>query len=161
MEQKFDISSFLGGDGQCPVCRLVFSSRTRLIAHASEGRVRGSRAVTCRDIFAAGLVQPLRQPALDALAEQDRMSRRCAAKRGHTHSLNERPFKRRKVATTVPPLRFDLCSGYHEYAEGPSNCANPVDWAAIRPTRRLRSKASLDVVVLATVQSPPPPSLPQ
>ena len=135
---------FLDASGTCPVCRLSFSSRTRLLAHVTDMRRRGKRKILCRDILGAGVVAPLSIAEQAKCAEQDRTARRVALKRGHTQPRSSRPVKRRAVPSTVPPLRCEM--GAFEYSEGPSASANVFDWSSVRPLKRLRSKSSLDVV---------------
>ena len=140
--------AFLPASGVCPVCRLKFSSRPRLLAHAIETRRRGRRKTLCSDFFQAGLVAALPQAEIDAANRADRLLRGEAQKRGLTQPRSTQPVKKRAVSSTVPPHASSPETGF-SYLEDVPPPPNAVAWEAIRPTKRLRTKVSLDVVALA------------
>ena len=92
--------------GTCPVCKVTFSTRLRLIAHLTDRRVRGKR-VPCMN----RVVPEMRLPAatLEALDAQDRLARRAAQQSGLTQPRSQgRPFGPAPTPIIQPQARRRL-----------------------------------------------------
>ena len=74
--------AFAEADGRCPVCRTLFHTRLRLLAHLSD-----ERRPKCRDALMAGAVQPLSARRILELDALDKVARRDAHRLGYTHPL--------------------------------------------------------------------------
>jgi len=145
--------AYLPKSGVCPICRMQFSSRPRLLAHAIETRRRGRRSILCSDLLRAGLASPLPPDEQEEANQADRIQRGAAQKRGRTQPLSSQPAKRRAVSSTVPPHSYCPKVGF-QYLEGEANVPpNAVRWEDIRPRKRLRSKVGLDRVALSLARA--------
>ena len=86
-----------GESAECPVCHTRFSTRTRLIAHLSETRVRYGRH-PCRSKL--DLFPQIPEAECRRLDELDRLARGAAQRAGHSHPLSTgRPRK-----ASPPPM---------------------------------------------------------
>ena len=74
--------AFADADGECPICRIRFQSRLRLLSHLSD-----TCRPQCRDKLLSGCVQPLPLTRIQELDALDKESRRLAMRQGHTHPL--------------------------------------------------------------------------
>ena len=138
-KSRTGLSCYVGLSKRCPVCMVSFSSRTRLLAHVSDSRNRGMRALTCHDVLRAGLCAPVPEAEHSEACQADRALRRTARRSGHTQPLSEAPAKRRKVTSglvsiEVPDREDDVPS-------------NQFQWRSLPPAKRLRSKTPVDAVV--------------
>ena len=146
---RSSLESYLPSSGVCPVCRLKFASRPRLLAHVSETRQRGRQRIRCRDLIQAGLVVPLDPADLQAARLSDNLLRKDAFKRGLTQPKSEMHAKRRAISSAVPPICCKRQHGF-QYAEFISDGMpeNAIWWEDIVPEKRLRTKTPLDVIAL-------------
>ena len=145
--QCSDTSRVVGVDPVCPVCMTRFSSRTRLLAHLAETRVRGKRVLTCGTVVRAGLVAHISPDDLATARLQDRHARSDSRKRGHTQPLASWPAKRLCSGGTLAAAAAQAQKRLRECLPElvPSNA---VDWQALKPTKRIRGKTSLDTLIL-------------
>ena len=120
---RSECSKVLDDSGICPVCRLRFSSRTRLLAHVNDLRKRGAKKYVCGDLLRANLVAPVAQDTFHICLERDRLSRMQARKRGRTQPLSLAPPKRRRSVSIVPPMRciVEQSTKYLEPLVAPAN----------------------------------------
>jgi len=115
------LNKYIDTSGICPVCRTNFFSRTRVLAHVSETRVRNKTGrKTCRQKLLAGDFPEITSTIFADAAIASRTERREAQRRGRTHTLATIPAKRQ---------------------------ARPEQYSQLRPCKRLRTKtAPADVV---------------
>jgi len=115
------LNKYIDNSGICPVCRTNFFSRTRVLAHVSETRVRNKTGrKTCRQKLLAGDFPEISSTIFADAAIASRTERREAQRRGRTHTLATIPAKRQ---------------------------ARPEQYSQLRPCKRLRTKtAPADVV---------------
>jgi len=147
--KKLDsLTDFLGNSSRCPVCCVDFASRTRLVAHITDKRVRGKKPITCRQVLAAGLVTPISHDELTAARMHDRSDRRAAFKRGHSQPLAA-GLTKRKLGTIVPDITVSVQNGRRLFSQMAADDppSNMFDWSTVKPTKRLRCKAPLDLVL--------------
>ena len=115
------LNRYIDNSGICPVCRTNFYSRTRVLTHVSETRVRNkSGRKTCRQRLLAGDFPELCVSVFADATLASRKERRAAQRCGRTHTLATLPAKRQ---------------------------ARPEHYSQLRPLKRLRTKTSpADVV---------------
>ena len=96
-KMRSPIRNYVGDVSECPVCGVDFRSRTRLIKHLMETRVRSRhRTKTCREEFL--LLNPKEIPTevLDRLEKWSAEEIQQARQEGHTNVLARRPCKTSK-----------------------------------------------------------------
>ena len=145
-----DISKYVGKSRRCCVCAILFSIRTRLIAHLSDKRLRGSRVYNCRSvILSSGFIAPVNDHEYQDAHLQDRESRNMALKHGHSQPLSTFCVKRAKVGMTMAQC-MKRCTDNND--EVPSNF---LDWSLVHvpPKKRVRYKSSPDSVMAQWVQT--------
>ena len=107
-----------------------FSCRTRLIAHLSDKRLRGSREFNCRQVvLLSGFVVPVQDHEYLDAHLQDRECRKSARKRGHSQPLSFFCVKRAKVSMTLAESARRCIEDDHEV---PSNF---LDWSIVPPAK--------------------------
>ena len=132
----------------CPCCHVQFSTRSRLLAHASEKRNRGSRAYTCSMLFATDLVKNLDDAELATAFEDDKQARTSARKSGHSVPISESLAKRPKVGTTIleqQRARKRKSAAGLEVVILPPNAVQLDD---LHPLKRICTKMSQNQVIL-------------
>ena len=78
----------------CPVCKVEFHSRSRLIKHLLEARVRSkTRLESCRDAFLNANPARVGRDEFARLEAEDVQLTRKARKMGHSHVLADVPAK--------------------------------------------------------------------
>ena len=87
---------FCDANGVCPVCRVAFGSRIRLLNHVSETRCRGKTKITCRDMLLTGDYPRISQARCDELDLFDREQRASAKRAGRSQPLVAVPARRSK-----------------------------------------------------------------
>ena len=140
-------SAMVGSSKVCPCCHVEFSSRTRLLAHVSEGRSRGKRRYNCNSLMAAGLVQTVSAAEMDVALAADTEARTVARRSGHTVPLSAKLAKRPRVGTTVLEQQRDRKRRHddgHVVAELP---VNAIHLYSLQPLKRLRRKTSQEDVI--------------
>ena len=138
------VSAYVGKSRRCCVCSTLFSSRTRLMAHLTDKRLRGSRKFNCRQVVLnSGFIEKVDVGEYHEAHLQDRNSRRNARKRGHSQPLSLFPAKRAKAGTSMA-MASNECRD-----EFPSNL---FDWRRLPPAKRLCKKTSLDDVMSHWIQ---------
>ena len=141
-EKISDVSRVVGKSRRCCVCSTLFSIMTRLIAHLSDKRSRGSRGFNCRQVVvASGFVEPVDDHEYQDAHLQDRASRRTARKRGHSQPLSLFCVKRAKTGMSMADASRQCIDGDDEV---PSNMFN---WFSLPPAKRLRHKTSSELVM--------------
>jgi hypothetical protein len=145
-KKRTALAVFIGSSSVCPVCLAQFSNRTRLLAHVSDSRNRGSRTLTCHNVLSAKLVAPVSDADLAVAHESDRKLRAQTRKRGRTTPLATSRAKRPRVGTSLAEqqLLYRLLPDAEKYAL-PSNALQLYE---LRPRKRLKSKTSQDQVLL-------------
>ena len=138
--------SVYGASAVCPVCSMQFSSRTRLQAHITESRVRGSRLINCGCVIRAGLVEPAESVSLAKAVLSDREARREARKRGMTQPRSVVHAKRLRIGGSLA-LAASSAHAERQKRDPESIPANALDWLDIKPAKRLRAKTSVDQMV--------------
>ena len=92
---RSSVIQYIPNTSVCPVCKVDFRSRLRLITHASESRARSkNRRYTCRDVILSGILPQLPAAELAGLNARDREARRAASKAGHSHEIARLPAKK-------------------------------------------------------------------
>ena len=144
------IRVYLDASGRCPVCKGVYGSRTRCLAHATEKSCRGKTAVTCRSALEAGHFMVLPAADVAKLDIQDRHHLKTARALGHTQPVAIVPAKRPRVCG---PQRIAEAASLemHCLAVAPrkrlhvkTTCSScTVKHVTVRPARRLRWKTTL------------------
>jgi len=81
---------YVNADGICPVCRTVFNSRIRCLAHLSD-----RRRTNCSSQIRAGCFRKLPEATVLLLDLADREARREAQRSGHSHPIAQVPAARR------------------------------------------------------------------
>ena len=132
----------------CPCCYVQFSSRTRLLAHASEKRNRGSRPFSCTNLLASNLVSPVDIDELNAAFEVDKRARTSARKAGHTVPLSETLAKRPRTGCSVLEQQHTWKRKRDAGETITILPANAVDLDLVRPLRRARRKISQSDVIM-------------
>ena len=114
------LKRYVDGTGVCPVCCTKFASRTRLLSHVAERRMRGRASHTCGMVLATGAfpqLDPLTSARCDAADAQLRkkarteghsqpLARHAAAKRTKRRCEPDdmRGLPRRRVLAKVPDI---------------------------------------------------------
>lgn len=80
---------YVDADGKCPVCKTVFNSRIRCLAHLSD-----RRRTACADQIRAGTFRKIPEATVLQLDLADREARREAQRSGHSHTLAQKPATR-------------------------------------------------------------------
>ena len=136
----------------CPCCHVQFSSRARLLAHASEKRNRGSRAYTCSTLFASDVVKTVPDDELAVAFANDRSARTTARRAGHTVPISATLAKRPKTGSSVLEQqrcrKRRLAAGL-EVTELPNNA---VQLDSLAPLKRICTKSSQELVVTQHLQ---------
>ena len=100
------LNKYIDNSGICPVCATNFYSRTRVLAHVSETRIRSkSGRQTCRQILQAGHFPKIGESTLADATLAARTERREAQRRGRTHTLATLPAKRQEAPERYSELR--------------------------------------------------------
>ena len=100
------LNKYIDNSGICPVCKTNFHSRTRVLAHVSETRIRNkSGRQTCRQILQAGHFPEISESILADATLAARTERREAQRRGRTHALATLPAKRQAAPEQYRELR--------------------------------------------------------
>ena len=120
----------------CPVCMVQFPNVPRALAHLTETRIRGSRPLSCRQVCLSGLVKPASPEAQAKVAAVARAQRKVAKQSGHVTPLARAHAKRPRVGTIVPSAARSTNSRDRFFT-----------WEDIRPSKRLRSKTHLDLIL--------------
>ena len=140
-------SSKIGRSCVCPCCYTQFASRTRLLAHVSEKRNRGTRTFSCSNLCASNLVKAVDAAEFEEAVEIDKRARTSARKSGHTVPLSESLAKRPKTGTSILAQQR-AWKRKAEDGQAPSVLpGNALDLDRLRPLRRVRRKASQEDVV--------------
>jgi hypothetical protein len=105
--QRNVLKNYIGHDFACPVCKTIFSTRLRAIAHVTEKRRRGKR-ITCHDQLLSGRWTPCTVSVIDELDRADTVLRRQAQREGLTQPRSQGVAKRRKV---LPPENVEHVQG--------------------------------------------------
>ena len=143
-----DISRYVGMSRRCCVCVTLFSTRTRLIAHLSDKRLRGSRVYNCRHVvLSSGFIEPVKEDEYQDAHMLDRENRKTARKRGHSQPLSTFCVKRAKIGMTMAEC-MKRCTENND--EVPSNF---LEWSTVPPNKRVRYKSSADFVMAQWVQT--------
>ena len=116
------------------------------MAHLAEKRVRGKRLLTCGFVVRSGLVDQVPAEIFERAVLNDRLVRSNARKRGQTQPKSECPAKRvcthgTLASAAIAAKRVLLDSACDAHDPLPENL---LDWRALRPTKRLKAKSSLD-----------------
>lgn len=149
-KQRSALTKYIGSCLVCPVCFMAFSTRTRLLAHVNEQRNRGKRLVTCNTVLRACLVAPVPDGELVAASENDKSCRKETRQRGHTTPLSTALARRPRVGATLAEQQ----QLYHSQPPGVKTAlpANALQFFALPPLKRIRTKSSADLVLLQHVQ---------
>jgi len=100
------LNKYIDNSGICPVCATNFHSRTRVLAHVSETRVRNkSGRKTCRQILQAGDFPEISESIFADATLASRTERREAQRRGRTHTLAILPAKGQAATEQYSQLR--------------------------------------------------------
>ena len=140
--------NFIRDDNSCPVCKVVFSTRLRAIAHLCEKRRRGTRSLSCRDFVLRGAVCPLGRDVVDVLDAHDSDLRRQQKMKGKVTPLATYTAKRVLRVTDVslphrvPAIRVGTKRSWMEQLCLERNVGVPHRYKEVAksPMRRLRSK---------------------
>ena len=118
---------------------------------------RGRRLITCGDVVRNGLVDPVSEDAFSKACAQDRKLRNEARKRHLTQPKADAPAKRLRCTGTLALAAVqakralldsrDYVSAPGDYVQHALIPENLVDWALIRPCKRVRVKSSLDLII--------------
>ena len=138
-----DVSRFVGQSLRCCVCRTLFSTRTRLVAHLSDKRCRGSRSFNCRDVLQSGFVQQACEQEFTQAHLSDRDLRKQARKRGLTQPHAIFPAKRAKHGASISSVAM---------ASTDDIPSNSFDWHNLPPAKRLRFKTPVETVMSHWIQ---------
>jgi hypothetical protein len=104
-----EVAQYVDGTGMCPCCGVLFSNRSRVIAHLSETRRRAKvQYATCRDRVLAREFPRVDQDALDAIKSTERLKQREAYKAGHSHVLVQHTAKIIRWANQVSSGCIDV-----------------------------------------------------
>ena len=99
-----EIPRLVGDVSVCPVCKTDFRTRTRLMAHLSETRVRSvTRGVSCNALFLASKTAAVDGIALVKLHKVHCNAIKAASIDGHTHQIASLPAKR-----SLPSVMADI-----------------------------------------------------
>ena len=126
--QRTPLRLYCDGSGTCPVCKVTFDSRLRVIAHLSEKRCRGKSKVTCQAHLSR--YPMISQELCDRLDDIDRTQRYHANKQG-----------RAKPRVALPAKRSRKRGLPDDFAPAPFELVLP----APAPRRRLRQKTSVSL----------------
>ena len=121
-----DMRRYVAANARCPVCCTVFANRPKTVAHLNEKRRPGTSSITCGELIAAGLYEPLSDIEVAKVDESDKALRARARKMGHTQP-RATFFAGRTAMRVVPGLQQAQHGDY-------------------LPRKRLHSKAALDTV---------------
>jgi hypothetical protein len=90
---------FVDATGTCPICKTVYNSRIRCLAHISD-----KRRPKCADELRKGRVHKLSEATVQKLDAADREQRRLAQRQGRSHPIAQLPATTRtgKVVGRVP-----------------------------------------------------------
>ena len=122
------LNKYIDTSGICPVCRTNFFSRTRVLAHVSETRVRNKTGrKTCRQRLLVGDFTEIISTVFADAAIASRTERREAQRRGRTHTLATIPAKRQ---------------------------ARPEQYSQLRPCKRLRTKTARADIISVPIGNP-------
>ena len=69
-------SKYVDGTGACPVCKSVFSTRLRVLAHLADARKRGRASQPCGPRLLEGSFHTISLAAQTELDLQDKLARR-------------------------------------------------------------------------------------
>jgi hypothetical protein len=104
-KQSSAFKDYVGADAACPVCKMVFSTRLRCIAHLSVTRKRSPKML-CSELLASSGATRLPQDEADRLDELDRKARRLAQQAGHSVPLTVgMPKKYAALPHNLQPVR--------------------------------------------------------
>ena len=81
------IKKYIDGSGVCPICKITFASRLRVIAHCTEKRLRGKARVSCNAVLVSGVVPCVSPETLEKLDAFDRKARNAAVANGRTQPI--------------------------------------------------------------------------
>ena len=84
---RHQLADLIGTSNICPVCAVAFPTRSRLMAHVADRRVRGSRATTCHNILKLGVVKPRPSDEVQASREIARSEHKSSYARGHSQAI--------------------------------------------------------------------------
>ena len=135
----------------CPCCHVQFSSRARLLAHASEKRNRGNRAYSCSMLFATDLVKAVPNDELDLAFEKDKQARTTARRAGHTVPISDALAKRPKVGVSVLEQQLTRKRKLAAGMDVTVLPANAVQLENLKPLKRCCTKSSQELVVVQHV----------
>ena len=142
------VAAKIGTCTVCPCCHVQFSTRSRLLAHASEKRNRGGRAYTCNALLLAGLVDDLGDDDLTDAFANDKQARTAARRMGHTVPISESLAKRPKVGTSILEQQRSRRRNLDAELEVTLLPSNAVQLDDLRPLKRICTKSSQDQVVI-------------
>ena len=87
-----DFRKYVGPISKSPICEVEFFSRSRLIKHLSERRLRSKhRTRTCQDALLNSNLAQVPEHILEPLEAENTRERKVARKLGHTNVLSSRP----------------------------------------------------------------------
>ena len=140
------LNSYVGTSTVCPVCFVPFSNRLRLLAHINEKRKRGKRRLTCNAVLRAGFVKQVSDAEV-CIANEEARTLRC---KGRKRKLLTAPLMQSAKRVSI---RSSLTEHQRDYFALPgenrwSLPSNPFYTESVRPTKRLRTKTSVDSVIL-------------
>ena len=149
--KRTKLASLVGSSKVCPCCHVQFSTRSRLLAHVSEKRIRGARSYSCHTLMSAGLVPAVGTEELNTALAADTAARTEARKAGHTVPISMSLAKRPKTGTSVLEQqrgRKHKLSAGDEVTTLPPNA---VFLDELKPLKRVRTKTSQEMIVMQHV----------
>ena len=108
--------------------------------------------MTCGDVVRSGLVAPVPNESFSKASAADRVARANARKRGRTQPMAGFPAKRLctfgSLAYAADVAKRTLIGDASSLLVAEPLPENVLDWRSLRPTKRLRTKASPDALLI-------------
>jgi len=136
---KSSVRQYVGDISSCPICKVEFHTRSRLIKHLSERRVRAKgRTRTCQDLFLNS--SPLLIPQSDflELEKRDALILARSRRQGHTNVISKLPSK-----STEPSILKGVRRSYNDEGRQLVQMRPVATQSDARPHKRLRVKTTL------------------
>ena len=133
---------------RCPVCLTKFSTHASILAPLNEKRLRGKRIINCHLVIKSGIVRPSDDWKCQKTRRAARSERSAARKRGLSQPPVLNAAKRPKFSWSLAHAAATARRAAEAIEDMPDNS---FDWTSVRPTKRLRAKASPDSLLAQIV----------